>query len=75
MLFLVANYQPARSYAAGGRALQMGWPADLTLYKLLTDWGSIIGGVLALIAGGAVVIIGRMQVTPRGKPQINKLPP
>ena len=26
----------------------MGWPADLTWYKLLTDWGSVIGGSLAL---------------------------
>jgi len=41
----------------------MGWPADLTWYKLLTEWGSLIGGVLALIAGAAVVIIGRMQIT------------
>ena len=29
----------------------VGWPADLTLYKLLTDWGSLVGGGLALIAG------------------------
>jgi hypothetical protein len=27
------------------------WPADVTAYKLLTDWGSLIGGVLALVAG------------------------
>jgi hypothetical protein len=37
----------------------MGWPADLTWYKLLTDWGSIIGGVLALAAAVAVVIVTR----------------
>lgn len=29
----------------------IGWPADLTWYKLLTDWGSFIGGGVALIAG------------------------
>lgn len=29
----------------------MGWPADLTIYKLLTDWGGLIGGGVALIAG------------------------
>ena len=30
----------------------IGLPADLTWYRLLTDWGSVIGGVFALIAGG-----------------------
>ena len=40
----------------------IGWPADLTWYKLLTDWGSIIGGVFALLAGAALYVIGRMQV-------------
>jgi hypothetical protein len=39
----------------------MGWPADLTWYKLLTDWGSLIGGVFALIAGAALYIIGHVQ--------------
>jgi len=28
-----------------------GTPNDLTWYKFLTDWGSLIGGVFALIAG------------------------
>jgi hypothetical protein len=42
--------------------LNIGWPPDLTWYKLLTEWGSVIGGVFALIAGLAVVIIGRVQV-------------
>jgi hypothetical protein len=40
-----------------------GRPADLTWYKLLTDWGSLIGGVFALIAGVALYVIGRRQVT------------
>jgi hypothetical protein len=39
----------------------IGWPADLTWYKLLTDWGSFIGGVLALIAGGLLYYISRRQ--------------
>ena len=39
----------------------MGWPADLTWYKLVTDWGSLIGGSFALIAGAALYIIGRAQ--------------
>ena len=30
----------------------MGWPADFTWYKLLTDWGSILGGIIG--AAGAV---------------------
>lgn len=31
--------------------MQIGISPDLTLYKLLTDWGGIIGGGLALVAG------------------------
>lgn len=41
--------------------MNMGWPSDLTIYKLLTDWGSLIGGVFALIAGAAAYIAGTMQ--------------
>jgi multidrug efflux pump subunit AcrA (membrane-fusion protein) len=40
----------------------IGWPTDLTYYKLLTDWGSLIGGGFALIAGAALYFIGRIQV-------------
>lgn len=40
-------------------AVCMGWPADFTWYKLLTDWGSLIGGVFALIAGGTAYIGAR----------------
>ena len=39
----------------------MGWPADLTWYKLLTDWGSLIGGGFALIAGGVAYLAGWLQ--------------
>jgi hypothetical protein len=42
--------------------LCIGWPADLTAYKLLTDWGSFIGGVFALLAGAALYVAGRQQV-------------
>jgi hypothetical protein len=38
----------------------MTWPPDLTTYKLLTDWGSLIGGMLALLAG-LVAYIGARQ--------------
>jgi hypothetical protein len=41
--------------------LHIGWPADLSFYKLLTDWGSLIGGSFALIAGAALYCIGRVQ--------------
>lgn len=38
----------------------MTWPPDLTTYKLLTDWGSLIGGGLALLAG-LIAYIGARQ--------------
>jgi len=38
----------------------IGWPADFTWYKLLTDWGSLIGGVFALIAG-VIAYIGALR--------------
>jgi hypothetical protein len=41
----------------GRLPLSIGWPADLTWYKLLTDWGNIIGGVFALLAGAALYVI------------------
>jgi multidrug efflux pump subunit AcrA (membrane-fusion protein) len=41
--------------------LDMGWPADLTWYRLLTDWGGVIGGGFALIAGVAAYLAGRAQ--------------
>jgi hypothetical protein len=46
----------------GEVVLNIGCPADLTWYKLLTDWGSLIGGGFALIAGAALYVIGRRQV-------------
>jgi len=36
--------------------LDIGWPADLTWYRLLTEWGGLIGGILALIAGAALAL-------------------
>jgi hypothetical protein len=49
-------------YSASENVLNFGWPTDLTWYKLLTDWGSLIGGVFALIAGAALYFIGRVQI-------------
>src|SRR5437762_13082129 len=44
----------------------MGWPAGLIGYKLLTDCGSLIGGVFALIGGR----IGKLL--PRGSQKQDK---
>jgi hypothetical protein len=41
--------------------MQSGLPPDVTFYKLLTDWGSFIGGIFALIAGGAAYLAGLKQ--------------
>jgi hypothetical protein len=41
--------------------LAFGFPTDFTWYKLLTDWGSLIGGILALIAAAALYYISRKQ--------------
>jgi hypothetical protein len=43
-----------------GLSLHVGLPAALTIYKLLTDWGSFIGGGIALIAG-VLAYIGARQ--------------
>ena len=40
-----------------------GMPPDITLYKLLMDQGSFIGGVFALIAGGAAYIGARQAAS------------
>ena len=42
--------------------MRIGWPADLTWYKLLTDNGSLIAGVLALSAGILAYWVGKKQV-------------
>jgi hypothetical protein len=31
--------------------MSLGLPANLTWYKFLTDWGSLVGGGAALLAG------------------------
>lgn len=39
----------------------LGLPNDLTVYRLLTDWGSLVGGIFALVAGGLAYIAGHKQ--------------
>ncbi|MGH7839097.1 MAG: hypothetical protein ACREQC_14895, partial [Candidatus Binataceae bacterium] len=46
----------------------MGLPPDLSLYKLLTDWGSLIGGVFALIAGIIAYGAGHVQAAATRQP-------
>jgi hypothetical protein len=41
--------------------VSIGLPPDLTWYRLLTDFGSLIGGIFALLAAAALYIIGRRQ--------------
>ena len=41
--------------------MHVGWPADLSWYKLLTDWGSLIGGGIALAAGVLAYVAGVKQ--------------
>jgi hypothetical protein len=41
--------------------MDLGLPLDLTWYKLLTDWGSLIGGGFAFIAGIVAYLAGRTQ--------------
>jgi hypothetical protein len=44
--------------------MPLGFPYDLSLYKLLTDWGSLIAGFLALVAGMFAYFAAR-EVTDR----------
>jgi hypothetical protein len=41
--------------------MEFGPPPDLTWYKLLTDWGSFVGGFFALIAGAVAYLAGWLQ--------------
>jgi len=46
-----------------GLPLQLGFASDLTWIRLLTDWGSLIGGGLAFVAGVIAYLAGRSQAT------------
>ena len=45
--------------------MSLGLPPDLTWYKLLTDWGSVIGGLTALIGWNFWPNIATRQATNR----------
>lgn len=47
--------------------MHLGLPPDLTWYKLLTDLGSLIGGILALVAGAALYCTGHKQAEAANK--------
>jgi hypothetical protein len=41
--------------------MDLGWPADMSLYKLASDWGSLIGAGVALLAAGVAYAAVRRQ--------------
>src|SRR5271156_5933407 len=43
------------------RAMDIWWPADASLYKLLTDWGGFLGAIIALIAAIFAFVAIRLQ--------------
>ncbi len=44
--------------------MPFGWPQGLTAYKLLTDWGSLISGLFALVAG-VIAYVGALRAARR----------
>jgi hypothetical protein len=41
--------------------MNFGFPQDLTLYKLFTDWGSLFAGLIAFVAGAIAYLAGVYQ--------------
>jgi hypothetical protein len=41
--------------------MNFGFPQDLTLYKLFTDWGSLVAGGIALVAAAIAYVAGVVQ--------------
>jgi hypothetical protein len=50
--------------------MEFGFPCDLTLYKLLTDWGSFIAGVLALVAGFLAYLAGTLPAKNKRRDEV-----
>ena len=59
---IVQDVDRASEAFLGSFAVCIEWPTDLTLYRLFTDWGSLFGGVFALVAGVLLYCIGQKQV-------------
>jgi hypothetical protein len=51
----------------------MGWPACLTGYRLLTDWGGLIAGVLGFVAAIAAVVVTLRSERRRATRELNSL--
>lgn len=41
--------------------MDLGWPADASWYKLASDWGSLIGACVTLLAAGVAYAAVRLQ--------------
>jgi hypothetical protein len=50
-----------------------GWPADLTWYKLLIDWGSVIAGTVGFAAAIVAVLLTLRSERRRGTRQLRSL--
>jgi hypothetical protein len=53
--------------------LYAGWPADLSWYKLLTDWGSLIAGSLGFFAAIAAVLLTMGSEGRKAKREVKSL--
>lgn len=53
--------------------MDTGWPADLTWYKLLTDWGSVIAGTVGFAAAIVAVLLTLRSEQRRGTRQLKSL--
>lgn len=51
----------------------MGWPACLTGYRLLTDWGGLIAGVLGFAAAIIAVLLTLLSERRRATRELNSL--
>ena len=68
---------PAASYLyvenAGSKAVNTGWPADLTWYKLLTDWGAFIAGSLGFAAAIVAVLLAMSSERRKARREVESL--
>jgi len=62
-----------RAWLGDYQVMPLGLPYDLSLYKLLTDWGSFIAGILALAAGVMAYLAGVRQANATREAVANQL--